>query len=269
MSNMNGKIDMTDVTDKRKIKEGSAWLQRLVYQSGIKRLLPWFNEKILLLCLLAAAVPAYVKFSAAGPLIALTYSCITIIALTALLLLLVLINRAKVRKSFFNFLVIYSNFYAAEGDEMQALEKAADYAEDPLRYIVKRWTAFYRVRKELSYDEVLTGILGDAGDQPDFRRFVNMTRLSYRYGGNYQALLTKMIRQGEYKEESLARKASTAAFGTGLILFMVMMNLILLLGLLNQAELTEFFHSAKGRFHLFFNALAALASIGFVLNINQ
>ncbi|MEL7623633.1 MAG: hypothetical protein AAGU12_08600 [Clostridiales bacterium] len=254
---------------KRSIKKSPVWLDRLIYQSGIAGRLPWFNDKVLLLFLFAAAFLVYTKFSEAGRFIALTYGFIALVALTTFLLLLVLMNKAKLRKSFLSFLTIYSNFYAAEADEIQALEKAADYIEDPFRSIIKRWTAFYKGRKELSFDEALAGILSDTGDEPEVRKFINMTRISHRYGGDYQGLLKKMIRQEQYKEESLAKKASTAALGTGLILFMIMMNLILLFSLLNQAELALFFHSAKGRLHLFLNALATLASIGFVLNINK
>lgn len=254
---------------KRSIKGFLMWLNRLIYQSGIAGRLPWFSDKGLLLFFLAVAFLVYTKLSAAGRFIALTYGFIALVALMTFLLLLVLINKAKLRKSFLSFLTIYSNFYAAEADEIQALEKAAGYIEDPFKHIIKRWIAFYRGRKELSFDEALDGILSDTGDEPEVRKFINMTRLSHRYGGDYQGLLKKMIRQGQYKEESLAKKASTAALGTGLILFMIMMNLVLLFSLLNQTELAVFFHSVKGRLHLFLNALATLASIGFVLNIHK
>ncbi|WP_227766309.1 type II secretion system F family protein [Zhaonella formicivorans] len=244
------------------------YLNSIILRSGIRKYLPWLNAVWLMVFLLLAFLVAALILKNFGSIAAGAYGLTFALALLAVLFLMAAINKQAVRKMYLTFLNVYTGFINVEKNEINALEQTARYMEEPLRSVIRRWCFRYKI-SNLSIDDFLDGILSEISDR-EFRKFIKFTRMNLKYGGDYRKALEKMKEQGERLASIYALKSSGAVVGTGAILFMIVLDLLLLFSLTGEPETMLYLkNSLKGQMMLAANAGAILFSLWVIFNINR
>lgn len=209
-----------------------------------------------------------VLFRRLGLLAAVMYGAAAVYVPYAVLLFMGIVNGRRIRKMYLNFLNVFSGFYGIEGNIVNSLRAASGYVGEPLKSILRKHVTVYE-RSSRSVEECLEGILREVRDG-EFRKFIKFTKLHVKYGGNYGRTLAKLKEQAEKMYAVETMKATGSSVGTGIILLMIVINLMLVAGAAADPEVVYTLRSTPGgQAVAALNAAAIIFGLYMIKNINS
>lgn len=242
-------------------------IETVLLRSGIADKLK-ITAKGYLLISLAIFLCAFLYFIKIGFAAALIYSLAITYLPYSVLMIMVEINTRKIKKMYLNFLNTFDGFYNVEENVINALKATSDYVDEPLRSILKKNVTIFE-RTLQSTDDCLDRIMKEIGAK-EFRKFLKFAKLHAKFGGNFNKAITKLREQGEKMASIESVKAASAFVGSGIILLMIFLNVIMILNLSRSPELVEVLkNTATGQVIAISNGVSIIFALYMIRHINK
>lgn len=211
-------------------------IDTVLLRSGIRNKIP-ITDKGYLLLSIVILITSFMYFKKIGFAAALIYSIAITYLPLAVLMLMIDLNTRKIKKMYLNFLNTFDGFYNVEENIINALKATSDFVDEPLQSILKKNVTIFE-RTVQSTDECLDNIMKEVRAK-EFRKFLKFAKLHARYGGNFGKAISKLREQGEKMASIESVKAAGALVGSGVILVMILINLVMIANLSNSPELIQ------------------------------
>ncbi len=257
----------TQHTKKRPLENLLDGIDTVLLRSGIKNKIP-ITDKSYLLMSITIFLYSFLYFKKLGIAAAFIYSCAITYLPFSILMIMIELNTRKIKKMYLNFLNTFDGFYNVEENVINALKATSDYVDEPLRSILKKNVTIFE-RTLQSIDECIDRIMKEVGAK-EFRKFLKFAKLHAKFGGNFNKAITKLREQGEKMASIESVKAASAFVGSGIILLMIFLNVIMILNLSRSPELVEVLkNTATGQVIAISNGVSIIFALYMIRHINK